>query len=75
MEGSSPLTRGKLNVVGVAGNHLGIIPAHAGKTDATQKFADTLKGSSPLTRGKPDGREAGTSRGGIIPAHAGKTTA
>ena len=30
--GSSPLTRGKLGVVGVRGPVVGLIPAHAGKT-------------------------------------------
>ena len=31
-EGSSPLTRGKLSVIGLVCEELGLIPAHAGKT-------------------------------------------
>ena len=73
LAGSSPLTRGKPSLVEVPENSDGIIPAHAGKTDATQKFADTLKGSSPLTRGKHAYTKSAAAALGIIPAHAGKT--
>ena len=49
--GSSPLTRGKLNVVGVSGHHLGLIPAHAGKTRPARADA-RLQEAHPRSRGE-----------------------
>ena len=50
--GSSPLTRGKPIAAGQEQLSGRLIPAHAGKTDATPLSADPINGSSPLTRGK-----------------------
>ena len=49
--GSSPLTRGKRAVVGVAGHHLGLIPAHAGKT-AIRWGLILVPGAHPRSRGE-----------------------
>ena len=49
--GSSPLTRGKLNVVGISRHHLGLIPAHAGKTRETA-FLTGATTAHPRSRGE-----------------------
>ena len=50
-EGSSPLTRGKLRAQDGSAHHLGLIPAHAGKTiDLAQTV--TLIGAHPRSCGE-----------------------
>ena len=49
--GSSPLTRGKLPDVNSLGPHLGLIPAHAGKTYTSQKLGIILT-AHPRSRGE-----------------------
>ena len=57
-EGSSPLTRGKHVLVGVDAPHLGLIPAHAGKTRLAAS-SWTARRAHPRSRGEnldnPDG--------------------
>ena len=50
-EGSSPLTRGKPQVAQVGGLERGLIPAHAGKTQASQR-ASTPSAAHPRSRGE-----------------------
>ena len=50
--GSSPLTRGKLDVRDVVPPSGRLIPAHAGKTRTYPSRSQYRSGSSPLTRGK-----------------------
>ena len=72
--GSSPLTRGKqvLSESHTAG--LGIIPAHAGKTQTNKPRARGMR-DHPRSRGENClGEHLGGFGGGIIPAHAGKTS-
>ena len=71
--GSSPLTRGKHVARYFLSDHVGLIPAHAGKTHEAATVADMSSGSSPLTRGKPCGRQPSGAMLRLIPAHAGKT--
>ena len=71
--GSSPLTRGKHQGGGLGCRRLGLIPAHAGKTERDPYSDETLSGSSPLTRGKPPRSPSRVRVMGLIPAHAGKT--
>ena len=52
-DGSSPLTRGKRLPAFARFVRPGLIPAHAGKTDALPGCTNGWEGSSPLTRGKP----------------------
>ena len=73
MVGSSPLTRGKPRSAHKAAGRDGLIPAHAGKTDAYIRVGNALTGSSPLTRGKPRLLPQVCLGRGLIPAHAGKT--
>ena len=73
IEGSSPLTRGKLGQLISAFAPLRLIPAHAGKTPRRAGRPTLRAGSSPLTRGKPDEMSGRQKRKGLIPAHAGKT--
>ena len=49
--GSSPLTRGKLEVLRNACNQRGLIPAHAGKT-LVQKIGEPSKKAHPRSRGE-----------------------
>ena len=49
--GSSPLTRGKLGVVGVRGPVVGLIPAHAGKT-SRQADKARVHEAHPRSRGE-----------------------
>ena len=49
--GSSPLTRGKRGGLRVGLRFGRLIPAHAGKTDATDKFKNTLS-AHPRSRGE-----------------------
>ena len=49
--GSSPLTRGKLGVVGVRGPVVGLIPAHAGKTKARVNTPQA-QAAHPRSRGE-----------------------
>ena len=60
--GSSPLTRGKLRAQDRSAHHLGLIPAHAGKTSVT---ADTTAGmwAHPRSRGENHGEHFG---GGLV---------
>ena len=71
--GSSPLTRGKLEMRLFGGSGLGLIPAHAGKTASPGRNGVSPRGSSPLTRGKQRRNQDERSDPGLIPAHAGKT--
>ena len=73
MEGSSPLTRGKLGGNLDARLDVGLIPAHAGKTLNAAMAANPIGGSSPLTRGKLLRSIVQQGVQGLIPAHAGKT--
>ena len=52
--GSSPLTRGKLGVVGVRGPVVGLIPAHAGKT-SRQADKARVHEAHPRSRGENGG--------------------
>ena len=49
--GSSPLTRGKLPEMDVSGNPLGLIPAHAGKTQRSETGSPCLQ-AHPRSRGE-----------------------
>ena len=70
--GSSPLTRGKpLGRIRDA-RPMGLIPAHAGKTQRSSRCPERAIGSSPLTRGKLREIAQLHEGGGLIPAHAGK---
>ena len=73
--GSSPLTRGKHRAGRFGGVHVGLIPAHAGKTSAPPRWA-RLRRAHPRSRGE-NGRKGGAMPGftRLIPAHAGKTWA
>ena len=91
--GSSPLTRGKHDVLHSTCLGERLIPAHAGKTpsgavicaaswahprsrgenDGRGAHARRPGGSSPLTRGKQLRGPAQVIHIGLIPAHAGKT--
>ena len=51
IKGSSPLTRGKREVAKVRGCDLGLIPAHAGKTQC-QRAGQTLPWAHPRSRGE-----------------------
>ena len=71
--GSSPLTRGKLLRVQQGVDVAGLIPAHAGKTDAEPGPAEVPQ-AHPRSRGEnPVGVLPGEASPGLIPAHAGKT--
>ena len=73
VQGSSPLTRGKLSLLGVVLRSVGLIPAHAGKTLITSAANSTVR-AHPRSRGENAGRRAGRfARSRLIPAHAGKT--
>ena len=72
--GSSPLTRGKHHGTDRRRTRRGLIPAHAGKTNALTCHHPPPVGSSPLTRGKPVRVRFEHSIYGLIPAHAGKTS-
>ena len=74
LEGSSPLTRGKLRALLPPSDHAGLIPAHAGKTLFFGRQVARIAGSSPLTRGKQDHSSFLVRVAGLIPAHAGKTS-
>ena len=73
VEGSSPLTRGKLTfpIIGRGGG--GLIPAHAGKTGTPLATLRGMTAHPPLTRGKHTLDTNQTSNQRLIPAHAGKT--
>ena len=51
----------------------GIIPAHAGKSDDSERRTSAFRGSSPLMRGKVNDNWDKLDNEGIIPAHAGKS--
>ena len=55
LDGSSPLTRGKLDELGFVAAHAGLIPAHAGKTDLAAA-PRTGKRAHPRSRGENEGR-------------------
>ena len=70
--GSSPLTRGKLGVVGVRGPVVGLIPAHAGKT-SRQADKARVHEAHPRSRGENKGTsEHTTGPGGSSPLTRGK---
>ena len=73
LQGSSPLTRGKLCARERDAHGGGLIPAHAGKTWRAMDSPATGCGSSPLTRGKHALFFSDDAVSGLIPAHAGKT--
>ena len=75
LQGSSPLTRGKLEESTGDLFPTGLIPAHAGKTQVAGPLASGKRGSSPLTRGKHAPYQPSVYGVGLIPAHAGKTPA
>ena len=49
--GSSPLTRGKRTKPGIRGQSIGLIPAHAGKTER-RRHGDYLPAAHPRSRGE-----------------------
>ena len=51
VQGSSPLTRGKLSLLGVVLRSVGLIPAHAGKTLITSAANSTVR-AHPRSRGE-----------------------
>ena len=55
MKGSSPLTRGKLRGAVLPPDHDGLIPTHAGKTDALQNRMSS-SGAHPHSRGENSGK-------------------
>ena len=71
--GSSPLTRGK-RIHRSRQRHLpGLIPAHAGKTEAVTAVS-VFEWAHPRSRGENFRlRMRAPVQGGLIPAHAGKT--
>ena len=71
--GSSPLTRGKRDMLWQQAGRTGLIPAHAGKTLPHPRHCHADRGSSPLTRGKHGPARRVPRRRRLIPAHAGKT--
>ena len=72
-QGSSPHTRGALEVGLVESRLRGIIPAYAGSTRVCLVGDHALFGSSPHTRGARECCESDITGGGIIPAYAGST--
>ena len=72
--GSSPLTRGAHEAVGLGPAAGRIIPAHAGCTSTSALSRALRAGSSPLTRGARLPGGTGGVAGRIIPAHAGCTS-
>ena len=71
--GSSPLTRGKREAAPKRPNHLGLIPAHAGKTP-TPTPRSRPRQAHPRSRGENHVLiDQDTGRPKLIPAHAGKT--
>ena len=71
--GSSPLTRGKLNVSGVRASAAAAHPRSRGENLPISQERMTPSGSSPLTRGKRVSVSREPRSRGLIPAHAGKT--
>ena len=70
--GSSPLTRGKLNVLQAEGHALGLIPAHAGKTIVCPSARVTSR-AHPRSRGEnPLGDFVRVREGGSSPLTRGK---
>ena len=51
LSGSSPLTRGKRRIVAVCSTRVGLIPAHAGKTDC-RPIVSTLRAAHPRSHGE-----------------------
>ena len=72
VQGSSPLTRGKRTSYAETVPHIGLIPAHAGKTMSW--LSDTLgQGAHPRSRGEnPAQRMTGVRRAGSSPLTRGK---
>ncbi len=71
--GSSPLTRGARACGLVGGFEVGIIPAHAGSTHRSCRWA-VGSADHPRSRGEhPRVQRRGCTPGRIIPAHAGST--
>ncbi len=73
--GSSPLTRGALELKGLRVAVHRLIPAHAGSTEG-KPFAYAVKTAHPRSRGEHRRAKPGRNRErGLIPAHAGSTAA
>ena len=70
--GSSPLTRGKPDPTLLCTPTGGLIPAHAGKTDAVE-WAPRGDRAHPRSRGENLAWAVDGARIRLIPAHAGKT--
>ena len=71
--GSSPHTRGALQLIDLGVVRAGIIPAYAGSTTVAECRPRTLSGSSPHTRGALTRATLYEVSIGIIPAYAGST--
>ena len=71
--GSSPLSRGILNLIANSGNRVGIIPALAGNTIGILRLTCRYPGSSPLSRGILTDSDCQLTVPRIIPALAGNT--
>ena len=70
--GSSPLTRGKLSARAASVMVIGLIPAHAGKTQAAQE-GEVRRAAHPRSRGENKAASiAGPRRGGSSPLTRGK---
>ena len=74
-EGSSPHTRGALEMTLHKNGLVGIIPAYAGSTPIAAKPDNLVMGSSPHTRGARRQRRVRSAATRIIPAYAGSTAA
>ena len=73
-EGSSPLTRGKLQVLTRTASVRLAHPRSRGENQIPLTTRVIVAGSSPLTRGKPRVTPTRVGSSGLIPAHAGKTS-
>ena len=71
--GSSPHTRGALDLLEILPFDDGIIPAYAGSTLPSGRLGWRASGSSPHTRGAPLSVFLSSLGGRIIPAYAGST--
>ena len=72
--GSSPHTRGALQLVDLGVVGTGIIPAYAGSTNSNVLTEMPTLGSSPHTRGARPAARSQRRLHGIIPAYAGSTS-
>mgnify|MGYP004577201507 CR=1 FL=1 len=72
VEGSPPLTRGKVSSMANSSAVARITPAYAGKSQASKQQLSVNRGSPPLTRGKAIIMLGSSLLAGITPAYAGK---